>query len=81
MENFLQPTLENENVKLQPLQESDFERLYKVAVDPMVWEQHPNKNRYEREVFRNYFEGAMISKAAFLMFPSGGKSLAFRRRL
>ena len=45
MENLLQPTLENIEVKLLPLQESDFERLYEVASDPLVWAQHPNKNR------------------------------------
>ncbi len=55
----LQPTLENEFVKIQPLQESDFERLYAVACDPLIWEQHPNKDRYKREVFENFFKGAI----------------------
>ncbi len=63
----IQPILENEIVLLQPLQEKDFEKLYQVASDPLVWEQHPNKNRYEREVFRNYFDGALQSKGAFLI--------------
>ena len=67
MENLLQPTLENIEVKLLPLQESDFERLYEVASDPLVWAQHPNKNRCEREPFRNFFEGAMMSSGAFLI--------------
>ena len=67
MENLLQPTLENIEVKLLPLQESDFERLYVVASDPLVWAQHPNKNRCEREPFRNFFEGAMMSGGAFLI--------------
>lgn len=56
MEFSIQPTLENQNVILQPLQESDFERLYEVASDPLVWEQHPNKNRFEREAFKNYLK-------------------------
>ncbi len=74
MENFLQPTLENEEVKLVPLQEIDFEMLYEVASDPKVWEMHPNKNRYEREVFKKFFEGAILSCGAFLIFDktSGG---------
>lgn len=63
----LQPTLENENVKLIPLQESDFERLYAVASDPEVWAMHPNKERYKREVFQNFFTGALESKGAFLV--------------
>jgi RimJ/RimL family protein N-acetyltransferase len=62
----LQPILQNETVILQPLKECDFEALYKVASDPLVWEQHPNKNRYQREVFENFFKGAMESGGAFL---------------
>ncbi|MBF6641322.1 GNAT family N-acetyltransferase [Flavobacterium sp. J49] len=59
--------LKNELIKLIPLEEKDFEELYAVASDPLVWEQHPNKLRYQREVFRNYFEGAILSKGAFLI--------------
>jgi len=67
MLNILQPTLQNEFVILAPLKESDFEALYKVASDPLVWEQHPNKNRYQRDVFQTYFDGAIKSKGAFLV--------------
>lgn len=64
----LQPIrLKNELIQLIPLQETDFEELYTVASDPLVWEQHPNKLRYQHEVFQNYFEGAMLSKGAFLI--------------
>ncbi len=63
----IQPTLENENFRLVPLKETDFERLFAVASDPKVWEQHPNKDRYKREVFLNFFKGAMESKGAFLV--------------
>ncbi len=61
----VQPILENENVKLVPLQATDFEALYEVASDPKVWEQHPNKDRWKREVFKNFFDGAMQSQGAF----------------
>jgi len=47
----VQPVLENEEYQLIPLQQGDFESLYAVASDPEVWEQHPNKDRYRREVF------------------------------
>lgn len=76
MENYLQPTLENENVLLQTLKESDFERLYSVASDPKIWEQHPNKNRYERDVFRNFFEGALASGGAFLIIDKESGEVA-----
>lgn len=63
----LQPTLSNEWVHLRPLKEDDFDALYAIASDPLVWEQHPNKNRYERAVFETVFEGAISSKGALLV--------------
>lgn len=67
----LQPShLKNEIVGLVPLQEEDFEELYLVASDPLVWEQHPNPLRYQRSVFRTYFEGAIESGGAFLIRDS-----------
>ncbi|SES17873.1 GNAT family N-acetyltransferase [Pedobacter rhizosphaerae] len=64
----LQPHLENDLIKLVPLKQEDFERLYEVASDPLVWEQHPNKNRYQREVFENFFKGAIESAGAFIVY-------------
>jgi len=67
----LQPTtLQNELVKLIPLKNEDFENLYKVASDPLIWEQHPNKYRYQRDVFEIYFTGAMESGGAFLVLDN-----------
>ncbi len=63
----IQPThLSNEWISLIPLQSTDFDKLYAVAADPLIWEQHPNKNRFKKEVFENYFQGAFESKGAFL---------------
>ncbi len=59
--------LENEKVILTPLLESDFERLFEVASDKMIWVQHPNPDRFKREVFEKYFEGAIQSEGAFLI--------------
>ncbi|MEY3920391.1 MAG: hypothetical protein RL634_152 [Bacteroidota bacterium] len=64
----LQPfNLKDEWVKLIPLKETDFELLYNVAKDPLIWEQHPNPDRYKRDVFQNYFTGAIESKGAFII--------------
>ena len=60
----LQPRLHNDRVRLEPLESSDLESLYAVASDPLIWEQHPSKERYKRDVFDNYFKGAMESKGA-----------------
>lgn len=37
----LQPALKGELVELRPLREEDFNALYAVASDPLIWEQHP----------------------------------------
>lgn len=63
-----QPSLENEFVKIRPLKQSDFEELYTVASDPLIWEQHPNPDRYKREVFEIFFKGAIESGGAFIIF-------------
>ncbi len=64
----LQPDhLQNELVSLFPLRETDLELLYPLAADPLVWEQHPNPNRYQRQVFETYFRGAMASNGAFII--------------
>ncbi len=61
----IQSKLENDKVVLYPLEEHDFEDLYTVASDPKIWEQHPNKDRWKKEVFKVFFEGAIKSKGAF----------------
>ncbi|MBP1164709.1 MULTISPECIES: GNAT family N-acetyltransferase [unclassified Chryseobacterium] len=76
----VQPVLENEEFQLIPLQQGDFESLYEVASDPKVWEQHPNKDRYKREVFENFFTGAMESRGAFkIMEKATGNVLGSSR--
>jgi len=65
----LQPEiLQNDLVKITPLKESDFENLYQVASDPLIWEQHPAKDRYKKEVFRAFFDEAVASQSSFLVF-------------
>lgn len=71
----IQPFLENDLVQLIPLKTEDFEDLYQVASDPLVWEQHPNKDRYKRDVFQNYFDGAIDSKGAFKILDAKTKQI------
>ncbi len=72
----IQPILENDNVKLVPLDPTDFEQLFAVASDPKIWEQHPNKDRYKREVFENFFQGAMESGGAFKIIEKNTGEMA-----
>lgn len=70
-----QAILENKLVQLVPLQEFDFERLYEVASDPLIWEQHPNKDRYQRAVFERFFKGAIESGGAYLILDIDSKEV------
>ena len=62
----LQPVLTSELLELRPLRTGDFEQLYAVASDPLIWEQHPNADRCERDVFRKFFDEAMESGGALI---------------
>lgn len=60
----LQPTLEGEVVRVRPLVAADFDALFSIASDPLLWEQHPAKERAERAGFERWFVEAMSSKGA-----------------
>ena len=62
--------MENDIIRIDPLKEDDFEKLYAVASDPVIWEEQSNKERYKREVFETFFKGAIESKGAFLVFDN-----------
>lgn len=66
----LQPILEGKLLRLRPLQPEDFQELYAVASDPLIWEQHPNSNRYREEVFREFFREALESGGALIAIDS-----------
>ena len=63
----LQPNLKGELVELRPLRANDWDVLYAVASDPLIWEVHPEPDRYKEEVFRRFFSGAMESGGAFVV--------------
>lgn len=46
----LQPVLKGRLLELRPLRAEDFHALYAVAADPLIWEQHPMRDRYKEEV-------------------------------
>ena len=61
-----QPVLESQLVALRPLRSSDFGDLYAVACDPLVWEQHPARDRHAEAVFREFFREALASGGALV---------------
>ena len=61
-----QPTLTGPLLELRPLRPADFDALYAVARDPLIWEQHPDSDRWQEPVFRRFFQGALDSGGALV---------------
>ena len=61
-----QPHLIGKHVELRPMIEGDFEPLYRVAQDPLIWEQHPQPNRWQRAVFETFFRRGIESGGALV---------------
>jgi RimJ/RimL family protein N-acetyltransferase len=60
----LQPVLHGELIDLRPLRPDDFEDLMAAASDPLIWQHHPESDRYKRDVFQKFFDGAIKSGGA-----------------
>jgi RimJ/RimL family protein N-acetyltransferase len=71
----LQPSLQGELLALRPLQPEDYRDLFAVATDPLIWEQHPIKDRYREEVFQVFFHEALESHGALIAIDSSDNSV------
>ena len=61
-----QPVLEGERLLLRPLREDDWDALFAVASDPLIWEQHPAHDRWQEPVFRAFFADALANRGALV---------------
>jgi RimJ/RimL family protein N-acetyltransferase len=51
--------LETNLFSLIPLDQSHYGELYAVASNPIIWEQHPEKNRWQEANFEKFFQKAV----------------------
>lgn len=65
-----QPTLKGERLLLRPLCEADWEALYAVASDPQVWAAHPMHDRWQKPVFRAFFDDALANGGALAVIEA-----------
>jgi len=63
----LQPNLKGQLIELRPLRPEDWDDLFAVASDPLIWEQHPESDRYKEDVFKVFFGEALESGGAFVI--------------
>lgn len=66
----IQPNLKGSLLELKPLNEADYPELYKAASDPLIWQLHPQPNRYQPEIFKEFFIEALNSQGALSITDS-----------
>jgi RimJ/RimL family protein N-acetyltransferase len=75
-----QPVLEGERLLLRPLEPGDWDVLYAVACDPLIWEVHPAGDRWQEPVFRAYFADALDKGGALAVIDkSSGQVIGSSR--
>jgi RimJ/RimL family protein N-acetyltransferase len=65
-----QPNLKGDFVELRPITPDDWDDLFAVASDPLIWEQHPESDRYKADVFKIYFREALECGGAFVIIEN-----------
>ena len=76
----LQPHLIGELLHLRPLRPDDWEALFAVASDPLIWAVHPARDRYTEPVFRQFFRDALDSGGALVAIDAAtGKIIGSSR--
>ncbi len=76
METFnIQPCLDGDDVSVRPLDINDYEKLFSVALDRLIWAGHPSKHRYLEKEFLEWFKSALDSNAALVVLDRPGKEI------
>src|SRR6266436_1404724 len=71
----LQPNLKGELIELRPLRPEDWDDLFAVASDPLIWEQHPESDRYKEDVFKVFFREALECGGAFVIIDAKSQQI------
>jgi N-acetyltransferase len=74
-----QPTMKGALVELRPLRAEDADDLFAVASDPLIWEQHPVRERYKPDVFAAFFRDALASGALTALDCKDGRIIGSSR--
>jgi RimJ/RimL family protein N-acetyltransferase len=70
-----QPTLAGERLLLRPLRPDDWDALFAVASDPLIWEVHPAHDRWQEPVFRAYFDDALAQGGALAVIDKASGAI------
>jgi len=70
----LQPTLQNDLLKLRPMEVGDYDALFTAANDPLIWEQHFDKRNHP-DNFKRFFEEGLASGGALVVVHKNSNSI------
>ena len=70
-----QPTLDGDRLLLRPLEAGDWDALYGVARDPLIWEVHPAHDRWREPVFRAFFADALAGGGALVVIDKASGAI------
>lgn len=74
------PVLDGQSLTLRPLRAVDFEALHAAASDPLIWAQHPEPTRHQPEVFRRFFDSAIVGHSSYAVIDgSSGRVIGSSR--
>ena len=62
-------------MELRPLRSEDWDDLFAVASDPLIWQQHPENDRYTEDVFKIFFKDALDSAGAFVVIDTKSQQI------
>lgn len=62
-----QPCLDGPRLALRPLRADDKAELHAAASDPLIWAQHPDRERHTEAGFERYFADALASGGALVV--------------
>jgi len=67
--------LEDERLRLRPLRPDDWDALFAVASDPLIWAQHPAHDRWQESVFRAFFDDALANSGALTVIDKSSGAI------
>jgi RimJ/RimL family protein N-acetyltransferase len=68
-----QPVLRGELVELRPLRPDDYDDLYAVAADLLIWQQHPARDRHEAAIFQTFFQEGLASRGTLIAIETASQ--------
>lgn len=71
-----QPSLQNNLVIVRPMTTDDYDAIYDVAKDPLIWAGHPSGiDRWQPEAFRKFFDAGMASGGMLVVIDRASEQI------